>query len=99
MVPHNDADCGTPGETTKDVGQLFLWIRLVYAINGGLRNANNTRRGHDVWESDGEPYGWWLGIIAGIDKNDFIIRWPDDPKTPPLKMERKHVATLLLTLG
>ena len=46
------------------------------------------------WESDGEPYGWWLGIIAGIDKNDFIIRWPDDPKTPPLKIERKHVAVL-----
>ena len=46
------------------------------------------------WESNGEPYGWWLGIIAGIDKNDFIIRWPDDPKTPPLKIERKHVAVL-----
>ena len=46
------------------------------------------------WESDGEPYGWWLGIIAGIDKTDFIIRWPDDPKTPPLKIERKHVAVL-----
>ena len=46
------------------------------------------------WESDGEPYGWWLGIIAGIDKTDFIIRWPDDPKTPPLKIERKHVALL-----
>jgi hypothetical protein len=46
------------------------------------------------WESDGEPYGWWLGIIAGIDKNDFIIRWPDDPKTPPLQIERKHVAVL-----
>jgi hypothetical protein len=46
------------------------------------------------WESDGEPYGWWLGIIAGIDKTDFIIRWPDDPKTPPLKIERKHVAIL-----
>jgi hypothetical protein len=46
------------------------------------------------WESDGEPYGWWLGIIADIDKTDFIIRWPDDPKTPPLKIERKHVAVL-----
>ena len=29
-----------------------------------------------------------------IDKTDFIIRWPDDPKTPPLKIERKHVAIL-----
>jgi hypothetical protein len=46
------------------------------------------------WESDGEPYGWWLGIIDGIDKTDFIIRWPDDPKAPPLKIQRKHVAVL-----
>ena len=46
------------------------------------------------WENNGEPYGWWLGIIAGIDRNDFVIRWPDDPKTPPLKIERKHVALL-----
>jgi hypothetical protein len=46
------------------------------------------------WESDGEPYGWWLGIIAGIDRNDFIIRWPDEPLKPALKIERKHVALL-----
>ncbi|MGO9418888.1 MAG: hypothetical protein ACLP25_06190, partial [Roseiarcus sp.] len=46
------------------------------------------------WESDGEPYGWWLGVIAGIDKNDFIIRWPDEPLKPALKIERKHIALL-----
>ncbi len=46
------------------------------------------------WESDGHPNGWWIGVITGIDKNDFIIRWPDEPKTPPLKIERKHVAIL-----
>ena len=46
------------------------------------------------WESDGEPYGWWLGIIAEIDKNDFFIRWPDEPLKPALKIERKHVAIL-----
>ena len=46
------------------------------------------------WESDGEPYGWWLGIIAEIDKNDFVIRWPDEPLKPALKIERKHVAIL-----
>ncbi len=46
------------------------------------------------WESDGEPYGWWLGVIAGIDKNDFYIRWPDEPLKPALKIERKHVALL-----
>ncbi len=46
------------------------------------------------WDSDGHPNGWWIGVITGIDKNDFIIRWPDEPKTPPLKIERKHVAIL-----
>jgi hypothetical protein len=46
------------------------------------------------WQSDGEPYGWWLGIIAEIDENDFVIRWPDEPLKPALKIERKHVAIL-----
>jgi hypothetical protein len=46
------------------------------------------------WEKDGSANGWWLAIVTGIDKNDFIIRWPDEPKTPPLKIERKHVAIL-----
>jgi hypothetical protein len=46
------------------------------------------------WKSDGEPYGWWLGIIAEIDKNDFVIRWPDEPLKPGLKIERQHVAIL-----
>ena len=46
------------------------------------------------WQSDGEPYGWWLGIIADVDKNDFVIRWPDEPLKPGLKIERKHVAIL-----
>jgi hypothetical protein len=46
------------------------------------------------WESDGTPCGWWLGIITEIDKNDFFIRWPDEPLKPALKIERKHVAIL-----
>lgn len=46
------------------------------------------------WGSDGQPNGWWIGIITSIDKNAFIIRWPDEPRTPPLKVERKHVAIL-----
>jgi hypothetical protein len=46
------------------------------------------------WNRDREPIGWWLGIITDIDKNDFIIRWPDEPNTPPLKIERKHIAIL-----
>jgi hypothetical protein len=46
------------------------------------------------WQSNGEPYGWWLGIIAEIDENDFVIRWPDEPLKPALKIERKHVAIL-----
>jgi hypothetical protein len=46
------------------------------------------------WQSDGTPFGWWVGVITGIEKNDFIVRWPDEPKKPPLKIERKHVAIL-----
>jgi len=46
------------------------------------------------WENDGSPYGWWIAEITGIEKSDFIIRWLDEPKTPPFKIERKHVAIL-----
>jgi hypothetical protein len=47
------------------------------------------------WEADGTPMGWWVGIIVEIvSDNIFIIRWPDEHKTPPLKIERKHVAIL-----
>lgn len=46
------------------------------------------------WDSNREPIGWWIGVISGIDKNDFIIRWPDEPNKPPQKIERKHVAIL-----
>jgi hypothetical protein len=46
------------------------------------------------WQKDGTPYGWWIGVVTGIDKNDFIVRWPDEPKTPPLKIERQHIAIL-----
>jgi hypothetical protein len=76
---------GAPSTTKPDpVGATDAWdaLRVGSYVVG------------KYWESDGEPYGWWLGIIAGIDKTDFIIRWPDDPKTPPLKIERKHVALL-----
>ena len=46
------------------------------------------------WDDDGTPYGWWIGVITAIGKDDFMIRWPDEPTTPPLKIERKHVALL-----
>jgi hypothetical protein len=46
------------------------------------------------WFANGEANGWWIGVISAIDDNDFIIRWPDEPRTPPLKIERKHVAIL-----
>jgi hypothetical protein len=46
------------------------------------------------WNSDGEPDGWWIAVINVIEGNDFIIRWPDEPTTRPLKIERKHVAIL-----
>jgi hypothetical protein len=46
------------------------------------------------WFPSGEANGWWVGVITAIDDNELIIRWPDEPRTPPLKIERKHVAIL-----
>jgi hypothetical protein len=46
------------------------------------------------WDDDGTPYGWWIGVLTAVNGNDFIIRWPDEPKKSPLKIERKHVAIL-----
>jgi hypothetical protein len=46
------------------------------------------------WYSDGQANGWWIAVITAIEGNDFIIRWPDEPTTRPLKIERKHVAIL-----
>jgi len=47
------------------------------------------------WEADGEAVGWWIGRITGFEKKDYVIVWLDDPKkTPPFKVERKHVAIL-----
>ena len=46
------------------------------------------------WYSDGQANGSWIAVITAIEGNDFIIRWPDEPTTPPLKVERKHVAIL-----
>jgi len=43
---------------------------------------------------DGEANGWWIAEITAVEGNDFVIRWLDEPDTPPLKIERKHVAIL-----
>jgi hypothetical protein len=41
-----------------------------------------------------ESFGCWPAIITAIDKRDFIIRWPDEPRTIPSKVKRKHVAII-----
>jgi hypothetical protein len=41
-----------------------------------------------------ESFGWWPAIITAIDKRDFIIRWPDEPRSIPSKVKRKHVAII-----
>ncbi|MGO9721185.1 MAG: hypothetical protein ACLPOA_11490 [Methylocella sp.] len=43
---------------------------------------------------DGEANGWWIAEITAVEGSDFVIRWLDEPNTPPLKIERKHVAIL-----
>jgi hypothetical protein len=44
------------------------------------------------WLATGVANGWWLAVITDIDGDDFVIRWPDEPLTPPLKIQRKHIA-------
>ena len=46
------------------------------------------------WQEDGEPYGWWVAEIVGIETDDLVIRWPDEPRTLPMKIKREHVALL-----
>ena len=57
-----------------------------------LRVGSHVAAKH--WYSDGQANGWWIAVITAIEGNDFIIRWPDEPTTRPLKIERKHVAIL-----
>jgi len=57
-----------------------------------LRVGSHVAAKH--WYSDGQANGWWIAVITAIEGSDFIIRWPDEPETPPLKIERKHVAIL-----
>jgi hypothetical protein len=57
-----------------------------------LRIGSHVAAKH--WYSDGQANGWWIAVITAIEGNDFIIRWPDEPTTPPLRIERKHVAIL-----
>jgi hypothetical protein len=33
-----------------------------------------------------------LGIVEIVSDGVFVTRWPDEQETPPLKIERKHVA-------
>jgi hypothetical protein len=57
-----------------------------------LRVGSHVAAKH--WYSNGQANGWWIAVITAIEGNDFIIRWPDEPTTRPLKIERKHVAIL-----
>ena len=49
---------------------------------------------HVIAKYPDESFGWWPAIITAIDKRDFIIRWPDEPRTIPSKVKRKHVAII-----
>jgi hypothetical protein len=49
---------------------------------------------HVIAKYPDESFGWWPAIITAIDKRDFIIRGPDEPRTIPSKVKRKHVAII-----
>lgn len=46
------------------------------------------------WLPSGDADGWWIAQVTAINGKDFTLRWLDEPETPPLKAERKHVAVL-----
>ena len=98
------AGAKTPSEQTKNIGEsnsaLSSTANAPPVVLGRPDPARdpwaNLRVGSHVvakhWTSDGEPDGWWIAVITALDGSIFTIRWPDEPKTPPLKIERKHVA-------
>ena len=83
-VPAGSSAASPPSKPEKLAAALDSWD----ALRVGSRVVAK------YWENDGSPYGWWIAEITGIEKSDFIIRWLDEPKTPPFKIERKHVAIL-----
>ena len=46
------------------------------------------------WNEKKEPEGWWLATIVRIEKNEFVLRWPNDPDYPIFNRAPKHVAIL-----
>jgi hypothetical protein len=68
-------------------------------VTTALDPWNSLRVGSHVvakhWEADGEPYGWWIGKVTGIETDEFVVVWLDYPsKMPPFRIERKNVAIL-----
>jgi hypothetical protein len=41
-----------------------------------------------------EPEGWWVATVARIEKNEFILRWPNEPDFPVFRRTPKYVAIL-----
>jgi hypothetical protein len=41
-----------------------------------------------------EPEGWWVATIVRIEKNEFILRWPNEPDFPVFRRAPKYVAIL-----
>jgi hypothetical protein len=46
------------------------------------------------WNEKKEPEGWWVAAIVRIEKNEFVLRWPNEPDYPIFNRGPKHVAIL-----
>jgi hypothetical protein len=90
----NDTAAAPNSETeqTANIGETGNAAPVASYPWDGLRVGSHIVAKH--WYSGGEPNGWWIAVITAINGDDFMIRWPDEPGTPALKAERKHVAIL-----
>jgi hypothetical protein len=46
------------------------------------------------WNEKREPEGWWAATVARIEKNEFVLRWPNEPDYPVFKRAPKHISIL-----
>jgi hypothetical protein len=82
---------GTSEQTTNDEDKVKP-LSMASDPWDGLRVGSHVVAKH--WYSGGEANGWWIAVITAINGKDYMIQWPDEPNTPPLKAERKHLAIL-----
>jgi hypothetical protein len=42
----------------------------------------------------GEIEGWWEAVIINIQSDTYTVRWVSEPKSAPVRVQRKHIALM-----